>query len=185
MENPIGSEILQFLDSGDTPIVFTPGTANLHSREFFRAAIEASRLLGKRAVLLTHHRNVLPAKLPDSIAHCDYLPFSAILPRAAAIVHHGGIGTAVQAMAAGIPQLVVPLAYDQPDHAARIERLGVGASLRPSRFRGKKAAEKLEQLLVDREVKDCCATISGKIDFQRALDAACLAIEQTGRMHLL
>jgi len=184
-ENPLGSEIMQFLDSGDAPIVFTPGTANLHSTEFFRTAVEASRLLGKRAVLLTHHRNALPDKLPDSIAHCDYLPFSAILPRVAAIVHHGGIGTAVQAMAAGIPQLVVPLAYDQPDHAARIERLGVGTSLRPSRFHGQKAAERLGQLLADREMKNRLVEISGKIDFQRTVEAACRAIEQAYQADML
>lgn len=176
-ENPLGKELLHFLDSGDPPIVFTHGTANLHANEFFKASVEASRLLGKRALLVTPHRNALPATLPYDIAHFDYLPFSAILPRAAAIVHHGGIGTAVQAMAAGIPQLVVPKAYDQPDHAARLGRLGIGASLRHSKFRGKEAAQTLEQLLASREVHDRCATISGKIDFQRALDTACLAIE--------
>jgi UDP:flavonoid glycosyltransferase YjiC (YdhE family) len=177
-ESPLGKELLHYLDSGDPPIVFTHGTANLHTSEFFKESIEASRLLGKRALLVTHHRNALPATLPDDIAHFPYLPFSAILPRAAAIVHHGGIGTAVQGMAAGIPQLVVPMAYDQPDHAARLERLGVGASLRPSGFRGKEAAQKLERLLADREVRHACATISGKIDFRRALDAACCAIER-------
>lgn len=175
---PLGKELLQFLDAGDPPIVFTPGTANQHSVDFFKASIEASRLLGKRALLLTPHKNALPANLPDNVAHFDYLPFSTTLPRAAAIVHHGGIGTAAQAMAAGIPQLVVPMAYDQPDHAARLERLGIGASLRPAKYRGKEAAHKLEQLLASREVKDCCAKISGRIDFQQALDTACLAIEQ-------
>lgn len=177
-EKPLGKELLQFLDAGDPPIVFTPGTANQHSNEFFKSSIEASRLLGKRALLLTTHKNALPAELPAGVAYCDYLPFSAILPRVVAIVHHGGIGTAAQAMAAGIPQLVVPMAFDQPDHAARLERLGIGASLRLAKFHGKEAAHKLEQLLTSQEVKDSCATISGKIDFQRALDAACLAIEQ-------
>lgn len=176
-EIPLGKEILRYLDAGDPPIVFTPGTANRHSREFFKAAIDASLLLGKRALLVTPHGSELPAQLPDDIAHFPYLPFSAILPRAAAIVHHGGIGTAVQGMAAGIPQLVVPMAYDQPDHAARLERLGVGASLRPSRFRGKEAAQKLERLLADREVRHACATVAAKIDFRQALDAACCAIE--------
>lgn len=177
-DKPLERELLQFLDAGDPPIVFTPGTANQHSNDFFAASIEASRLLGKRALLLTPHRNALPAELPAGVAHCDYLPFSAILPRVAAIVHHGGVGTTAQAMAAGIPQLVVPMAYDQPDHAARVERLGIGASLRPAKYRGKEAAQKLEHLLASRGVKECCATISGKIDFELALNTACRAIEQ-------
>lgn len=177
-EKPLTKDLRQFLDAGEPPIVFTPGTANQHSNEFFKASIEAASLLGKRALLLTTHRNALPTKLPDGVAHCDYLPFSTILPRSAAIVHHGGIGTVAQAMAAGIPQLVVPMAFDQPDNAARLERLGIGASLRPAKFRGKEAAQKLDQLLASQEVKERCATISGKIDFQRALDTTCLAIEQ-------
>jgi UDP:flavonoid glycosyltransferase YjiC (YdhE family) len=53
-------------------------------------------------------------------------PFDRLLPRASAIVHHGGIGTVACAIAAGIPQLVCPLAYDQFDNAARVERLGLG-----------------------------------------------------------
>jgi rhamnosyltransferase subunit B len=177
-ENRIGRDLLHFLDSGDPPIVFTPGTANQQSAGFFTASIEASYLLGKRALLLTPHRDALPARLPDHVTHCDYLPFSSILPRTAAIVHHGGIGTVAQATAAGIPQLVVPLAYDQPDHAARIERLGIGASLRPAKYRGKYAAHKLEQLLASRQVKDTCVRISDMIDFQRSLDTVCLSIEQ-------
>lgn len=177
-ERPLAKEILQFLDAGDPPIVFTPGTANPHSDQFFKTSIDASRLLGRRALLLTPHRSALPAVLSDNVAHCDYLPFGTILPRAAAIVHHGGIGTAAQAMAAGIPQLVVPMAYDQPDNAARMERLGIGGSIRPAKYRGKEAAQKLEHLLVSREVKDRCASISARIDFQRALDTACLAIER-------
>lgn len=177
-EEPLAKEIQQFLDAGDPPIVFTPGTANTHSNEFFKESIEASCLLGKRALLLTPHRSALPAQLPDGVLHCDYLPFSTVLPRAAAIVHHGGIGTAAQAMAAGVPQLVMPMAFDQPDNAARLERLGIGASLRPGKYRSKQAAQKLEHLLGSRQVQKSCAAISAKVDFQRALDTACAAIEK-------
>ena len=175
---PLAKEILQFLDAGDPPIIFTPGTANTHSNEFFKESIEASRLLGKRALLLTSHRSALPTKLPDGVAHCDYLPFSTILPRAAAIVHHGGIGTAAQAMAAGVPQLVVPMAFDQPDNAARLERLGIGASLRPAKYRSNQAAQKLEHLLGSLQVKGRCADIAAKIDFKCARDTVCIAIEK-------
>jgi rhamnosyltransferase subunit B len=176
-QKPLAKEILQFLDTGDPPIVFTPGTANTHGNDFFKASIEVSCLLGKRALLLTSHRTALPDHLPEGVVHCDYLPFSTVLPRAAAIVHHGGIGTAAQGMAAGVPQLVVPRAFDQPDNGARLERLGIGTSLPPARYRTQ-AAQKLDHLLASRQVKESCALISSKIDFQRALDAACLTIEQ-------
>ena len=69
--------------------------------------------------LLTRYPEQLPPALPASVRHERYVPFSAILPRCAAIVHHGGIGTCAQALAAGIPQLVSPFGFDQPDNAVR------------------------------------------------------------------
>jgi rhamnosyltransferase subunit B len=51
-----------------------------------------------------------------------------LLPQVAALVHHGGIGTTAAALAAGIPQLIAPFAFDQFDNAARTVRLGVGQS---------------------------------------------------------
>ena len=47
--------------------------------------------------------------------HFDYTPLSHVLPGAAALVHHGGIGTAAQGLASGRPQLVMPMTFDQPD----------------------------------------------------------------------
>jgi UDP:flavonoid glycosyltransferase YjiC (YdhE family) len=51
---------------------------------------------------------------------------------AAAVVSHGGHGTVIKALAAGLPQLVVPLGRDQPNNAARITQRGVGLQLRPT-----------------------------------------------------
>jgi UDP:flavonoid glycosyltransferase YjiC (YdhE family) len=64
--------------------------------------------------------------LPPSIQVAAHLPFDALLPQVAVLVHHGGIGTTAAALAAGIPQLVIPFAFDQFDNAARVARLGVG-----------------------------------------------------------
>jgi len=65
------------------------------------------------------------------------------LPHCAAIVHHGGIGTTSQALAAGIPQLIRPMAFDQFDNANRIEKLGCGRWLRNDR----NLANELQQIL--------------------------------------
>ena len=56
-----------------------------------------------------------------------------LFPYAAAIIHHGGIGTTAQALRAGKPQLVIPFFADQPDNAGRVARLGVGRSLKRKR----------------------------------------------------
>ena len=114
----------------DRPIVFTSGTANRHCKEFFHAAIEACENLGHAGILLSSYEENFPADTPPSI-HCHrYLSLGRLLPHCGAIVHHGGIGTTSQAFAAGIPQVIRPLAFDQFDNAQRVERLGCGRWLK-------------------------------------------------------
>ena len=83
-------------------MVFTPGSANRHAVAFFDAAVEATRRLRKRALFVTAYREQLPASLPVHVHHVGYAAFSTLFPRAAAVVHHGGIGTCAQAFAAGV-----------------------------------------------------------------------------------
>ncbi|MCA9270847.1 MAG: glycosyltransferase, partial [Planctomycetales bacterium] len=161
------AEVNEFLAAGDPPIAFTPGSAMLQGEKFFAAAADACRRLGRRGMLLSRHAQQIPARLPDGVRHFAYAPFSEILPRCAALVHHGGIGTLSQALAAGVPQLVMPMAHDQPDNAARVRRLGVGSVLWPSQFRGPRVAAALAALLASAEVKancDACAEHLADVD---------------------
>lgn len=166
-----------FLAAGEAPVVFTPGTAMALGARFFAAAVDASRRLGRRALLLTPHREQLPRDLPGGVAHLDYVPFRDVLPRAAAIVHHGGIGTVAQALAAGIPQLIMPMAHDQPDNARRVARLGVGDWIAPLSFRGPLVARRLGALLASGDVARRAAALAERVDFDAALARACDAIE--------
>jgi UDP:flavonoid glycosyltransferase YjiC (YdhE family) len=161
----------RFLAAGEAPILFTPGSANMWAREFFAAALDACRRLGRRAVFATHFPEQLPADLPDSVACFDYIPFSRLFPRCAAVVHHGGIGTTSQALAAGVPQLVMPMAHDQPDQAQRLAAFGVGDSLPPARFRGPAVAEKLGALLASPAVASACAELRRKMEQQMPPEA--------------
>ena len=65
----------------------------------------------------------------------------------AAFVHHGGIGSVAQALAAGTPQMAVPAAYDQPDNGVRIERLGVGVAIAPRKFNASRGVAALDRVL--------------------------------------
>jgi UDP:flavonoid glycosyltransferase YjiC (YdhE family) len=172
------AELTEFLNGGEPPIVFTPGSAMRHGHAFFEAAVEACRLLGRRGLLLTRFPEHLPASLPESVRHFSYVPFSQVLPRAAALVHHGGIGTTAQGLAAGIPQLVMPLAHDQPDNAARLRRLGVARSLQPRAFRAAAVARALESLLTSPDVAARCRDYAGRIRESRPLEEASRLVEE-------
>ena len=139
----IPAELAGFLGEGEAPIIFTAGSAMAQGKEFFRVSAEVCGGNGWRGILLTQFPEQLPLNLPEGVRHFGYVPFSAVLPRAAAFVHHGGIGTTAQALAAGVPQLIVPMTHDQPDNAVRIRRLGVGDFLLPANTRQRRCLSHL------------------------------------------
>jgi UDP:flavonoid glycosyltransferase YjiC (YdhE family) len=167
-----------FLDGGPPPLVFTPGSANVHARPFFEAATDACIRLGRRGVLLTRFSEQVPNGLPASIRHFPFAPFSRLLPRVAALVHHGGVGTAAQGMAAAVPQLIMPLSHDQFDNAARLERLGVARTLPSARFRGPAVADCLARLIGSAKVAGCCHRVAERFaDDPQPMTKACDVIE--------
>jgi len=139
-----------FLDGGPAPLVFTLGSAAVHANlSFLRESAKAAQQLGQRAVLLTgspEMRAKLPSDLPASIHCVDYAAHAELFARASVIVHHGGVGTSTEALRAGRPMLVVPHGFDQPDNAARLQRLGVALILPASRYRAARAVTLLQQL---------------------------------------
>jgi rhamnosyltransferase subunit B len=153
-EQPLPLELASFLNAGEPPVVFTAGTGHFHSSGFFQTATKLVQLLGCRAVFLTRKPEQLPTELPASIFACRYAPFSRLLPRSRAFVHHGGIGTVAQCLAAGIPQLVVAMALDQPDNALRVQRLGVGLGMSGEKFSVKHALPLLQRCLTNREIQE-------------------------------
>jgi UDP:flavonoid glycosyltransferase YjiC (YdhE family) len=177
---PVPAGLDEFLEEGEPPVVFTPGTMMRHPRRFFEEAVAACNRLGRRGLLLTRYRDQLPARLPEGVGHFDYVPFSQVLPRAAALVSHGGIGTLSQALAAGIPQLVMPLGFDQFDNAARLERLGVAATLIPRRFQGRAVAHQLARLLDSPAVARACRAVAARLQNNEWEDATCWAVEELG-----
>ena len=174
---PPADGLVEFLEAGDPPIVFTAGSAHASSAEFFRVSAEACRAGGWRGILLTQFPEQLPARLPDNVRSFDYLPFSTVLPRTAALVHHGGIGTTAQALAAGVPQLVVPFAHDQPDNAVRLRRLSVGDFLLPRRYQARAVIQNLKRLIESASCGENCRRRASDLTGAKPLDSACVHIE--------
>jgi rhamnosyltransferase subunit B len=174
------AELERFLAEGDAPLVFTPGSGNRQARRWLARAVQAAQRLGRRALLLTPHREQVPASLPPGVLWLPYVPLRALLPRAAALVHHGGIGTTAEALRAGVPQLVVPLAYDQFDNGARVEALAAGRMLAGWRARPRQLAATLAALLVSDDVRAGCAAAAARIAGDEHVDVAAMVEELLG-----
>lgn len=169
----------KFLDAGEPPIVFTLGSAAvLDARDFFEQSIEAAKLLNKRAVLLYGIFNQPPKGLDDKRIAFDYAPYSRIFPRAACVVHQGGVGTTAQVLRAGVPALMMPFSHDQPDNAARCERLGVAEIISRDDYNAKNAAKSLGGILADMSYNANADKLKRIIETERGTQIACDAIEE-------
>jgi UDP:flavonoid glycosyltransferase YjiC (YdhE family) len=148
-------ELDDWVSAGPAPVVFTLGSSvSMYATDFFCMAIDAARQIGRRALLITgqdpaqYDAPIAAAGLvPGPIKVFRYLPYSAVFPHAAVTVHQGGIGTLAQALAAGKPQLIVPVGFDQPDNARRAVRLGIARSIPFQKLAAGAMATSLRDLL--------------------------------------
>ena len=77
-------------------------------------------------MLITGLGGLKGVSLPDSIHPVEWVPYTWLLPRLSAMVHHGGAGSTAAGLRAGLPQLVLPFGYDQMLWARQIHALGIG-----------------------------------------------------------
>jgi rhamnosyltransferase subunit B len=176
----LSPELERFLAAGqgaDKPLAFTHGTGNTQARAYFEHAARAVQRIDRRAIFLTPHREQLPAELPEAILWQDYVPLRRLLPHLALLAHHGGIGTTAECLRAGTPQLVVPLAHDQFDNAARVAVLGVGGSLPAAKLSDARLAQALVALLDDPELARRCREASLRFAPGQAMQALCARLE--------
>ncbi len=158
-ESEIPDDLLAFCRAGPLPVVFTLGTGMAHAARFFRAAVAACQTAGVRGILLTKYPGLLPSPLPTTVCHYAFAPLRRLLPRCGAVAHHGGVGTTAAALEAGCPQIVLPLAWDQPDNAARVRRLGVGTALGARRRAARELARALARVMTP-AVRERCREVA-------------------------
>ncbi len=169
-----------FLQAGEPPIVFTLGSsAVLDAGSFYQESAAAAQTLGRRAVLLVGRDGVNQMRnLPPGTAAFDYAPYSLLFPRAAAIVHQGGVGTTGQAMRSCRPMLVMPYAVDQPDNAARVRRLGIARTIARRSYSAVTAARELDILLREPSYRDRAGIVGQHVANENGAAVAADAIER-------
>ncbi|HTW81689.1 MAG TPA: glycosyltransferase [Terracidiphilus sp.] len=178
------SELEEFLNAGDPPIVFTLGSAAvLAAGQFYEISAQAAKLLGTRAVLLIGDdpRNRPTQPLPDSICVVQYAPYSVLFPRVELVVHQGGVGTTAQCLRAGRPMLIMPYSHDQPDNARRMRRLGAARVVLRSRYTAKRVARVLRAMLAEPEYEEEAQKAAQEIASENGASTACDALENLYR----
>lgn len=169
-EEPLAGDLQAFLARGEKPVVFTPGTGQRHAGAFFAQAAALVHAHGVRAVFLSRTPEQIPRELPDSIFTAAYAPFSQLLPHARAFVHHGGIGTLSQGLAAGVPQLVTAMSLDQPDNAERVAALGAGVATTLEAFVAGAATSHFARCLDDPGIRAAAAACAERMRSRPSAD---------------
>jgi len=177
-ESEVGEKLGHFLATGAPPIVFTGGSAMRTGDRFFREALAACLTTGTRGVFVARYPEQIPADLPPCMLHVPYAPFSKLFPSAAAVVHHGGIGTTSQCFAAGVPQVVVAMSHDQPDNARRVARLGCGIALPHSRANARRLAEAMHSATHTESIRSAASSIAKRMRAPGRAEGAALAVEE-------
>jgi len=170
------AQLEAFLAGPEPPIVFTQGSTAVHAPgNFYQVSAEAAEKLRRRALLLGTEDATGGGS--SRVFARAYAAYSEVFPRAAVNVHQGGSGTIGQAVRAGRPQLIVPFGWDQPDNAARVERLGAGIHLPRNEYSVSTATAALERLLGDKQFEECAARVGVEVREESGLNRACDAIE--------
>lgn len=133
--------------------------------DFYRAVVDALADLPVR-ILLTLGRGGEPTALEplSPNVHVErWWPQDDIMPHAAAMVGHGGMGTTLSGLAAGVPMVVIPLFADQPDNAERVQAIGVGVAIYDGPAGIPELSGAVEEVLARPAYRDAAADVAAEI----------------------
>jgi UDP:flavonoid glycosyltransferase YjiC (YdhE family) len=116
--------------------------------------------------------------LPGDPIVVGYAPQLELIRRAALTISHGGLNTALESLARGIPQVVLPVAYDQPGVGARIEWSGVGRSIPVTRLAVGRLRDAAREVLGDPTYRERAGALRSAIEAADGLNRAAGVIEE-------
>ncbi|WP_144126953.1 glycosyltransferase [Catellatospora sichuanensis] len=166
--------LARFLDSGAPPIYVGFGSMRGQNPEAIGEMVQQMvQATGLRAVVATGAGGIAMAgSNNDSVHVVDEAPHDWLLPRTAAVIHHGGAGTTAAALLAGRPQVICPFTGDQPFWSERMRSIGVAPDPIPQR-----------QMTAERLIEAVEATRSATTMPRRAAEIGELVRSEGGTHH--
>jgi MGT family glycosyltransferase len=132
-------------------------------------------------LIVTVGRDQDPAQFgpqPPNVRIERYIPQTLLLPRCDLVLTHGGSGTVMAALVHGLPLVLVPIAADQPDNAARCAALGVGRVVEAARATPRAIRDAVRAVLADRDYYRSAGRLRGEILRLPETDQAVPLLEQ-------
>ncbi|MBD8680064.1 glycosyltransferase [Sphingomonas sp. CFBP 13720] len=164
----------------DRPLVFCSlGSLQGARRSLFAALTAACAAVGARAVVAHGGglRDDEAASLPGNPLVRAFWSQTQILPRCSAAILHCGFNTVLDALAAGVPIVAVPLAFEQPATAARLRRIGAACVLSPAEIRRGALEPALKRVLSDPGYREAARVLASDMALAGGATEAAAAVE--------
>jgi len=170
-----------FLRAGPPPVYLGLGSmVGKNASAIVEGALAATRTMGLRLIVAGGW-----ARLDLSIASSETVlairsaPHRALLPRVAAVAHHGGAGTTTAAARAGVPQLILPHILDQFYWAHRVQTVGLGPTAVPADVAtAPRVSRALQALIENAAYADRARWLATRVSGRNGVPAAAARLEQ-------
>ncbi|ABW09540.1 glycosyl transferase family 28 [Parafrankia sp. EAN1pec] len=178
-EHQLDPAVDQWLDEGEPPAYFGFGSMPvLDPPRILELLSTVADRLGLRA-LVSGAWATTGVSADRRVCVVGDLDHDTVLPRCRIAVHHGGAGTTAASVAAGLPTVVCSVIGDQPFWGARLERLGIGASLRFSEM-SERALVAAAVPLLAHEPRERAARLASRLKTE---NAACRTADVLEEIH--
>jgi sterol 3beta-glucosyltransferase len=168
-----------FLSAGEAPVCVSFGSmVNRSAERIGHAVLEGLASTKQRGIILTGWGGWKPDDIPEHVLFLESAPHEWLFPRCKIIVHHGGAGTTGAGLRAGVPNIVVPFAADQPFWGKRVAAIGAGPSPIPvKRFTAGSFSLALQGVFASPSTRERAAEIGARIRSEDGVNSAVRLIE--------
>lgn len=164
-------------------VIFTLGQSLLHVRHDRFPILDMLKSVAALdvevvATLGAEHFSSL-SDIPGNVRLVEFVPLNEILPSCSAIIHHGGTGTIANALAHGVPQLVIPgWLWDERGAARHLVDRGVGLMVDPAEFSATAGPPEVARLLGEPSFKQNCTEVQRQLSAMPTPLAAVRELEE-------
>lgn len=172
--------LLEFLAASAPPVFVSFGSmAGRNPTRTARVVLDALAQAGQRGLIVTGWGGLRVPDPPPSVYVTEFVPYDWLLPRVAAVIHHGGAGTTAAGLRAGKPTIICPFVADQPFWGRRVAALGAGTSPIPQRkLAASDLAQTIREAVTDTKMQQRAAGLGAKIRAEDGLGNALAFIEE-------
>ncbi|WP_448203902.1 glycosyltransferase [Azospirillum sp. sgz302134] len=175
------ADLVEFLEAGEPPVAIGfSSQVGRNARRITADVVEGLERSGRRGIMIAGWGGLKGVELPSSIFRVDSIPYDWLFPRVAAMVHHGGSGSAAAALRAGVPSFAIPFGYEQGLWGRQIAKLGVGVDpLPPSQLTPRRFCDAVRRVTEDAGIRRRATALGLTIMAEDGIGEAVRIVERT------